>query len=72
MCVKDTVGGKQGRVMITPGTGEVDFAAVFTTLRDAGFSGPCWVECVGGETLDQINAEAVKTKAFLDDLLAKL
>ena len=72
MCVKDERGGKQGEVMITPGTGVVDFVSIFRTLADARFDGPCWVECLGGETLDQINAEAVKAKQFLDGVLAQI
>jgi len=31
--------------MIQFGTGKVDFAAVFGTLKDAGFDGPIMVEC---------------------------
>jgi sugar phosphate isomerase/epimerase len=56
--------------MITPGTGLVDFPRIFTILNEAGFSGPCWVECVGGSTLDEINAEAARTHRYINDLAA--
>lgn len=70
MCIKDEIGGKEGEVMITPGTGLVDFARIFRILGDAGFTGPCWVECLGGKTLAEINQEAKKTHSFLTELLA--
>ena len=68
MCVKDEIGGKEGEVMITPGTGLVDFRRIFSILAGAGFSGPCWVECVGGRTLDEINQEAGKARVFVTRL----
>jgi sugar phosphate isomerase/epimerase len=72
MCIKDETGGKHGEVMITPGTGSVDFPRIFTILHEAGFSGPCWVECVGGTTLDELNAEAKKTYRFITDVVASI
>ena len=68
MCVKDEIGGKEGKVMITPGTGLVDFRRIFSILAEAGFSGPCWVECVGGGTLQEINEEANKARGFVTRL----
>ena len=70
MCIKDEVGGQKGDVMVTPGDGLVDFAAVFTALKEAGFAGPCVVECLSGETLDEINHQAVRARHFLEDTLA--
>lgn len=70
MCVKDEVGGKHGEVMVTPGTGEVAFDRVFSILANAGFVGPCWMECVGGTTLEEINAEAKKARQFVLDAAA--
>ncbi len=72
MCIKDETGGKEGEVMITPGAGLVDFPRIFRILRDAGFTGPCWIECLGGKTLAEINEEAKKTREFLTGLLAGL
>lgn len=65
MCIKDETGGKHGEVMLTPGTGLVDFTRIFSILNDHGFAGPCWVECVGGTTLAERNAEAKKTYEFI-------
>lgn len=70
LCIKDEVGGKEGEVMITPGTGLVDFPRIFSILSEAGFSGPGWVECVGGADLSEINAEAAKAHRFLSEVLA--
>ena len=72
VCIKDCVGGMKGKVMVTPGVGEVDFDAVLGTLYEAGFSGPLVVECVGGETLDEVNAEATKTVEFLRETLQRI
>ncbi|UCC69070.1 MAG: sugar phosphate isomerase/epimerase [Armatimonadota bacterium] len=71
MCIKDERGGKHGEVEITPGTGVVDFARIFSILDGAGFAGPCWVECVGGESLEEINAEAKKAFRFVIELAAR-
>ena len=67
MCIKDNTGGRHGDVAIEPGTGEVDFDAVFGTLFANGFSGPCLVECLGGTTVAEINESARRTF----DLLAR-
>ena len=65
MCIKDNTDGKLGDVAIEPGTGEVDFEAVFGALFEAGFEGPCVVECLGGETLQEINDSAKRTYELL-------
>ncbi len=65
MCIKDNTGGQKGDVNIEPGTGEVDFDAVFGTLLDAGFDGPCIVECLGGDTLGEVNDAAKRTRDFI-------
>ena len=67
MCIKDSLGELEG-VMITPGTGTVDFEGVFDVLFEVGFAGPCIVECLGGETLGEVNEEAGKTHEFLTEL----
>ena len=67
ICLKDERGGLRGEVMLTLGTGDVDFDVLFDILRDAGFTGPAWVECMGGETVEEINIEADKTMAFLSE-----
>lgn len=65
MCIKDNTGGQKGDVNIEPGTGEVDFDAVFGTLLEAGFDGPCIVECLGGDTLEDVNERAKRTRDFI-------
>jgi sugar phosphate isomerase/epimerase len=65
LCIKDNTGGRHGDVAIDPGTGEVDFGAVFGTLFENGFTGPCLVECLGGHTVDEINDSARRTLDFL-------
>jgi sugar phosphate isomerase/epimerase len=72
MCIKDETGGKHGEVALTPGTGLVDFKRVFSTLNDAGFSGPCWVECLGGKTIEELNREAKRTYDFITDVVASV
>ena len=72
ICIKDERGGVHGDVDITPGSGDVDFNIIFAILRDAGFTGPGWIECVGGTTPDEINTEARKAKAFVEDVLARV
>jgi sugar phosphate isomerase/epimerase len=69
MCVKDSEGELIG-VNILPGAGVVDFEGVFAVLKDAGFDGHLVVECLGGETLDEVNANAVATREFLEGLIA--
>lgn len=69
MCIKDSLGELEG-VNILPGTGVVDFKGVFEVLLGAGFDGPCIVECLGGESLEEINEAAAKTRRFLADLIA--
>ncbi len=67
MCIKDSLGELEG-VNILPGTGVVDFEGVFEVLFDVGFDGPCIVECLGGETLEEVNAAAAKTHNWLVEL----
>jgi sugar phosphate isomerase/epimerase len=62
----------QPDVMVTPGEGWVDFARVLSALVGAGFAGPLYVECVGGDTLEEIDANVRRTYRFLQDTLADL
>ena len=72
ICIKDERGGIEGEVDVTPGSGDVNFSTIFAILRDAGFTGPGWLECVSGSTPEEVNAEAKKAKAFIDKVLASL
>jgi sugar phosphate isomerase/epimerase len=57
-------------VMVTPGEGLVDFEKVLGGLVAEGFVGPLYVECVGGKTVDEINANVKSTLKFVSDILA--
>lgn len=56
-------------VMVTPGTGQVNFRGVFDGLKLGGFTrGPLIVECVARGTAAQITDEARKARLFLVEL----
>jgi len=61
-----------GDVALTPGTGVVDFKAVFARLKQGGFrGGSLIVECLAPGEPAQLLAEAKKAKKFLEDLVAE-
>jgi neutral ceramidase len=67
MCVKDYRHPKD--VLVTPGTGKVNFPAVLARLKKGGFiSGPLVVECLERGDLKQTLAEAKKARMFLEEL----
>ncbi len=67
MCIKDYKHPKN--VAVTPGTGMVDFAAVFARLKQGGFTGgPLVVECLEPGDLKHTRAEAKKTREFIEEL----
>jgi sugar phosphate isomerase/epimerase len=67
MSVKDYRHPKD--VMVTPGTGKVDFPAVFARLKKGGFTkGPLLVECLEQGDLAHVTAAAKKTRLFLEQL----
>jgi len=67
MSVKDFKPPKN--VDVTPGTGMVDFAAVFARLQAGGFKrGALVVECLEPGDLSHTLAEAKKTREFLEKL----
>ncbi|MHC1765585.1 MAG: sugar phosphate isomerase/epimerase family protein [Verrucomicrobiia bacterium] len=68
MSVKDYRHPKD--VMVTPGTGKVDFPAVFAALKKGGFtSGPVLVECLEQGPLTHVIEQARKTRVYLEELL---
>ena len=69
VCVKDCVRDPKPDVNIAPGDGVVDFQGVFDRLRAAGFDGPCVVECLGGDSPDDVQARARRTREMLRELL---
>ncbi|MGA1368012.1 MAG: sugar phosphate isomerase/epimerase family protein [Blastocatellia bacterium] len=71
-CAKDCATLK-GDVMIQFGTGKVDFAGVFRTLKSGGFEGPIMVECCKiGETAEETAANARANRLFLEEVMAKV
>jgi sugar phosphate isomerase/epimerase len=71
-CAKDCA-ALESDVMIQFGTGRVDFAAVFGTLKAAGFDGPIMVECCSvGATAEQTMANARANRLFLENVLARV
>jgi sugar phosphate isomerase/epimerase len=71
-CAKDCAALKSD-VMIQFGTGKVDFAAVFATLKAAGFDGPIMVECCKiGATAEETTANARTNRVFLENILAQV
>ena len=59
-------------VMVTPGDGLVDFDIVLGKLQRGGFRGPYYVECVGGQTLPQIDRDVAFTLGYVKGILAGL
>jgi len=71
-CAKDC-GARNSDVMIQFGTGKVDFARVFGTLKAAGFDGPIMVEgCKVGATAEETMANARANRRFLENVLAQV
>lgn len=71
LIIKDETGGVRGSVEIEPGTGDVPFPEVFAVLRAGGFSsGPVTVECLGGDTLEDVNARARRVRERVECWLA--
>jgi len=69
-CAKDCPGPK-GEVMSQFGTGKVDFKAVFSKLKSAGFKGPIMVEGVKvGSTAEETTANALANRQFLEKVMA--
>lgn len=62
----------QPDVWILPGEGWVDFPRVLGLLKGAGFAGPLYVECLGGSEWDDINARALRTRKWVEGIVAAL
>ena len=70
MCIKDYKHPKN--VAITPGTGQVDFPAVFARLKKGGFTrGPLIIECLDPGDAGQSVVQARKTRLFLEELTSQ-
>lgn len=70
-CAKDCA-VPHGDVMLQFGTGKVDFAGVFHVLKEAGFKGPVMIECCAGKTVEEVTANAIANRLFLENLFANL
>jgi len=70
-CAKDC-DGEKGKVMIPFGAGKVDFTAVFKELKKAGFNGPVFVECAGGQTFAEVTDSARANRLFLEKVFAAI
>lgn len=69
MSIKDYLPPKE--VLVTPGTGKVNFREVLARARKGGFTaGPLVVECLNRGDAAQVTAEARKTRRFLEELTA--
>jgi sugar phosphate isomerase/epimerase len=70
MSVKDFKLPKE--VLVTPGTGQVNFREVLAHLNKGGFrGGPMIVECLApGDTPSKVTTQAKKARQFLEELAA--
>ena len=69
-CIKDYKHPKQ--VDVTPGTGQVDFPAVFAQLQNGGFTrGALIIETLAVGDLPQLLAEAKKARTFVETLVER-
>jgi sugar phosphate isomerase/epimerase len=69
MCVKDYRHPKN--VAVTPGDGQVDFAAVLAKLKAGGFtSGALVIECLAPGNAKHLLAEARRARRFVEGLIA--
>ena len=72
LCAKDC-SGQKGSVTLQFGTGKVDFHAVFSVLKEAGFNGPTMVECCApGATTEIITANARQNREYLEKVFRAL
>ncbi len=71
VCAKDCT-GENGAVMIPLGAGKVDFTAVYQELKKAGFNGPTFVECAGGQTFAEVTDSARANRLFLEKVFAAI
>ena len=69
-CIKDFTLKPKKDVAVTPGTGMVDFPAVFGRLRKGGFTtGPLVVETLAPTEPSRLVEEAKKARKFLEALV---
>lgn len=67
VCIKDHRGGQGVLDFPTPGDGDIDHAAIFRALRDAGFAGPCLIERIDGlATPEETDAALARGREHLE------
>jgi sugar phosphate isomerase/epimerase len=72
VCIKDHRGGPSVVDFPTPGDGDVDHVAIFRTLRDAGFAGPCLIERIDGlSSPEQVDRELARGRLYLERAIAE-
>lgn len=75
MHVKDQIGGKGQWNFPAVGTGEIDYATIFSTLDGVGFAGPCSVEIeftkAGWPPIAEVNAAVETSYGFVRQFIAK-
>ena len=70
LIIKDcSLDGDQPDVMVTAGDGLVDFPFVIDKMREGGFRGPMYVECVGSTEPDDVVADLKRTHAYITGLI---
>ena len=71
-CAKDCAGPK-GDIWLDFGKGKVDFPAVFSLLKKAGYNGPVMVEsCQKGPTPQEVTAGAKRNREILEKWFAQV
>jgi sugar phosphate isomerase/epimerase len=70
-CIKDFTDKPTKSVDLTPGTGNVDFAAVFAELKKGGFAGgPLVIETLTPGDRPQLKEQAAKARKLLEGMTA--
>jgi sugar phosphate isomerase/epimerase len=74
LIIKDCIIRSDGKpdVMVTAGEGLVNFAAVLGSFVKAGYTGPCYVECVGGKDVAAVDRDVAFTLGYVRGILAAL
>lgn len=72
VCIKDHRGGMANVDFPTPGDGEIDHVAIFRTLHEAGFSGPCLIERIDGlATPEETDRALARGREYLERAIAE-
>jgi len=73
LCIKDHRGGLAEVDFPTPGDGDIDHRAIFRTLWEAGFAGPCLIERIDGLTSpEEVDRELARGRAHLEGVIAEV